>query len=118
MNSVTSNAVYNAIAEKGDTYSLILAFEPTTTSTNYNTYNSRKISDYKLIEIGCIVNNILVDNMIISTKFFKQRQVQFSVRSSSAIANTFWLTYISDTQIAIYKNNGSTYNTICVNGIV
>ena len=49
MHSVTSNAVARAISSNGQSQSLILGTDITSTQAVYGTYNSRKLSDYRYL---------------------------------------------------------------------
>ena len=121
MQSVSSNAVAEAIGRCGAPYSLIISQTVTTTETTYNTYNGRKISDYRylIFQIG-VTNSIRATDIVVRSTYVAQGTIIVSSPHGSGYSqiSAVAFKYNSDTSFKIKTDGVGALNVVEVFGIV
>ena len=99
---------------------IIIGTNLTTTETIYNTYNSRKFSDYDLLifTIGGSADDIRGTNVIQSWWWMNGRKILMAIMHGSSLENrcSVDITYNSDTSIKARVGNSGLINYLQVFG--
>ena len=99
---------------------IIFGTNLTTTETIYNTYNSRKFSDYDLLifTIGASTDDIRQTHVIQSWWWINGRKILMTVMHGGNLENkcSINITYNSDTSIKAFVGNSGVVNYLQVFG--
>ena len=123
--SVVENYVDTKVAEAIERcaapHSLILSQTVTTTETTYNTYNSRKISDYRylIFQIG-VTNSIRATDIVVRSTYVAQGTIIVSSPHGSGYSqiSAVVFKYNSDTSFKIKTDGAGGLNVVEVFGIL
>ena len=120
------NSVITAIGNIGGAYSLTMPQPITTTSTTYDTYNSRKFSDYDLIifKMGASENDIRQTVVLPQTVWSSGKAINMGALHGASVSSvtsysysSINIQYYSDTKYTAIASGSATLNNLIIWGV-